>query len=146
MAKQQEEQLKRQMQYQMDTVKIAEYLKSKKIKASRTPDGVYYTIRKKQSGMTLMPGDTAMTFYAGRLLDGTQFDANFDAAKNEYKEPFPVVVGMSQVIRGWHSALMAMKKGEKATVYIPSALGYGDQGAGDRIPPNSILVFDIEVK
>ncbi|MCU0429676.1 MAG: FKBP-type peptidyl-prolyl cis-trans isomerase [Cytophagaceae bacterium] len=146
MAKQQQEQLKRQLQFQMDTTAIVEYLKKKKIKASKTADGVYYNITKKQDGLTLQPGDTANTYYAGRLLDGTQFDANFDAAKKEYKDPFPVVVGVTGVIRGWHSALMAMKKGEKATVYIPSMLGYADQGAGDRIPPNSILVFDIEVK
>lgn len=138
-AEQQAAIMKRQMQMQADTVAIKEYLTSKKIKAKRTLDGVYYVITKKQEGLELQPGDTANTFYAGRLLDGTAFDSNFG------KDPFPVVIGESQVIRGWHSCLMKMKKGEKGTFYIPSVLAYGDQAAGDKIPPNSILVFDIEV-
>jgi FKBP-type peptidyl-prolyl cis-trans isomerase FkpA len=139
MAEQQRAVQARQVQYQQDTIAIADYLKKNKIKAQRTMDGVYYTITKKGSGLVLQPGDTAKTFYAGRLLDGKPFDSNVG------KDPFPVVVGVSGVIRGWHSALGKMKKGEKATVYIPSMLGYGEEGAGERIPPNSILVFDIEV-
>lgn len=131
--------VKNQMQLQMDTVAIADYCKQNKIKAKRTPDGVYYVIKKAAEGITLMPGDTAKAFYTGKLLDGAQFDSNVGG------EPFSVVVGYDQVIRGWHSGLMAMKKGEKATLYIPSALGYGERGAGGSIPPNSILVFDIEV-
>lgn len=131
--------MKNQVQFQMDTVTIADYCKKKNIKAKRTPDGVYYVITKAVEGITLQPGDTAKTFYSGRLLDGTSFDSNVG------NEPFSVVVGFDQVIRGWHSGLMAMKKGEKATLFIPSALGYGDRGAGGTIPPNAILVFDIEV-
>jgi FKBP-type peptidyl-prolyl cis-trans isomerase FkpA len=131
--------IKRQLQFQEDTSAIVEYCKKNKLKAKSTPDGVYYVITKAAEGLTLLPGDTAKTFYTGKLLNGNQFDSNVG------REPFPVVVGFDQVIRGWHSGLMALKKGEKATLIIPSSLGYGEHGAGASIPPNSILVFDIEV-
>lgn len=146
LAEQQKAKEQLHMQYQKDTLLIVEYLKKNNLIAKRTQDGVYYTVHLSKPGITLQPGDTANTFYAGRLLDGEQFDANFNATAKEYQEPFPVVVGETQVIRGWHSALMSLKKGEKATVYIPSILGYGPDGAGERIPPNAVLVFDIEIK
>jgi FKBP-type peptidyl-prolyl cis-trans isomerase FkpA len=127
-----------QMQIQADTLAILEYFKKNHINAKRTPLGVYYVVKKSAEGITLQPGETAMTFYAGSLLDGTKFESNFG------KDPFPVEVGMGRVIRGWDSGLMALKKGEKATLYIPSHLAYGDRPQGP-IPPNSILVFDIEI-
>ncbi|HWZ21499.1 MAG TPA: FKBP-type peptidyl-prolyl cis-trans isomerase [Cytophagaceae bacterium] len=131
--------LQRQVQAQMDTVTILDYIKVHKLKAKRTPDGVYYVVTKAIEGITLQPGDTAKTFYTGKLLDGTTFDSNVG------KEPFTLVVGMGQVIRGWDSGLMALKKGEKATLLIPSNLAYGERGAGGSIPPNAILLFDLEV-
>ncbi|HSZ24723.1 MAG TPA: FKBP-type peptidyl-prolyl cis-trans isomerase [Cytophagaceae bacterium] len=131
---------KNRAQLEKDTLAIIEYCKKKNIKVKRTPDGVYYAITKKSGdAITLMPGDTAKTFYTGKLLDGTKFDSNVG------KEPFQVVVGYDQVIRGWHSGLMALKKGEQATLFIPSILGYGERGAGASIPPNSILMFEMEV-
>ncbi len=132
-------QIQRQIQMQTDTVSILDYCKKNKIKPKRTPDGVYYTIKKSTEGITLQPGDTAKTIYTGKLLDGSVFDSNVG------KEPFPVVVGMGQVIRGWDSGLMALKKGEKATLLIPSMLGYGERGAGAAIPANAVLVFDVEI-
>jgi FKBP-type peptidyl-prolyl cis-trans isomerase len=60
-------------------------------------------------------------------------------------EPLPVSVGLGQVIPGWDEGLMLLKKGSKAKLIIPSPLGYGESGAGAMIPPNSILVFDVEV-
>lgn len=132
-------QIQRQLQFQQDTLTILDYCKKNRIKPQRTPDGVFYTIKKAAEGITIQPGDTAKTFYTGKLLDGTIFDSNVG------KEPFPVVVGMGQVIRGWDSGLMALKKGEKATLMIPSSLGYGERGAGATIPPNSILIFDVEI-
>ncbi len=138
LAAEMQRQAQSQMQIQMDTLAIQKYCKENRIKAKRTRDGVYYTVKKSAEGITLQPGDTAMTFYTGKLLDGTVFDSNVG------KQPFPVVVAVTQVIRGWHSGLMALKKGEKGTLIIPSSLAYGERGQGP-IPPNSILVFDIEV-
>lgn len=138
LAAEMQRQAQAQMQIMKDTLEIQKYCKAKGLKAKRTRDGVYYVVKKAAEGITLQPGDTANTFYTGKLLDGTVFDSNVG------KQPFPVVVAMTQVIRGWHSGLMALKKGEKGTLIIPSSLAYGDRGQGP-IPPNSILVFDIEV-
>ncbi len=132
--------MQRQVQVQMDTVAILDYCKINKLKPRRTADGVYYVIKKAVSGgITIQPGDTVNAMYTGKLLNGTTFDSNAG------KAPFTLVVGMGQVIRGWDSGLMALKKGEKATLLIPSILGYGERGAGGSIPPNAILLFDIEV-
>lgn len=131
--------VQRQLQTQMDTVAILDYCKVNKIKPKRTPNGVYYTVKKSESGITIQPGDSVSVFYTGKLLNGTVFDSNVG------KEPFTLTVGVGQVIPGWDSGLMALKKGEKATLLIPSKLGYGERGAGASIPPNSVLIFDVEI-
>ena len=131
--------IQRQMQVQMDTVAILDYCKVNKLKPKRTPKGVYYVVTKAAEGITLQPGDTANTIYTGKLINGVTFDSNVG------KAPFSLIVGMGQVIPGWDSGLMALKKGEKAILMIPSSLAYGERGAGGAIPPNSVLIFDIEV-
>lgn len=131
--------VQRQLQNQMDTVAILDYCKVNKINPKRTPNGVYYTVKKSETGITIQPGDSVKVMYTGKLLNGTVFDSNVG------KEPFSLVVGIGQVIPGWDSGLMALKKGEKATLLIPSKLGYGERGAGASIPPNSVLIFDVEI-
>ena len=78
--------------------------------------------------------------YIGMLEDGTKFDSSYDRG-----EPFSFQIGLRQVIEGWEQGLLGMKVGGKRTIFIPSELGYGDRGAGDLIPPNANLVFDIEI-
>jgi FKBP-type peptidyl-prolyl cis-trans isomerase len=90
-----------------------------------------------KQGINLIKGDSVKVNYVGRLLDGTEFDRSKG-------EPFTLALGYGQVIPGWEDALLHMKKGEKAIVYIPSTLAYGERG-NRGIPPNSILVFEIEV-
>jgi FKBP-type peptidyl-prolyl cis-trans isomerase len=119
-----------------DTATIVKYLKDKKIKYSKNPGGVYYTITKAGKGPKLGKGDSMAVNYVGKFLDGKQFDAGND---------FPFVLGESQVISGWHMAIGELSWGDKATVFIPSPYGYGIQGAGANIPPNTILVFDLEI-
>lgn len=63
--------------------------------------------------------------YTGKLIDGTEFDSS-------YKHGQPLTFSPNQVIRGWTEALQKMKEGEKAEIYIPSELGYGDRGAGGK--------------
>jgi FKBP-type peptidyl-prolyl cis-trans isomerase len=84
-------------------------------------------------------------------LNGNLFDTNIEsvAKANNYDNggrynPYPVVVNTGSVIRGWDEMLQLMNKGMKVTAYIPSVLAYGSQGNGG-IPPNSVLVFDMEV-
>lgn len=125
----------REAQLGADTLVIVAHLKAKKIKYSKNEGGVYYSITSKGKGPKLAMSDTVNVNYSGKFLDGKEFDSG----KN-----FQVVLGVSQVIYGWHMGLSELSRGDKATLYIPSPLGYGEQGAGT-IPPNSILVFDIEV-
>ena len=85
-------------------------------------------------------GDTVTVNYEGRFLDGKVFDST---THGNHKHPVEFKIG--QVIEGWNQALMDMSKGEKRTVIIPPDLAYGRMGIPNVIPPNSYLVFDIEL-
>ena len=79
--------------------------------------------------------------YTGKLKDGTVFDSS----KNPGRDPFRFTVGAGQVIQGWEEGFIGMKIGGSRTLTIPSEMGYGARGAGDVIPPNATLIFDIEL-
>lgn len=84
--------------------------------------------------------DTVTVHYTGKLKsDGKQFDSSIGT------EPISFQLGAGLVIKGWEDGLVGSCKGEKATLEIPSSLGYGDKGAGDTIPPNADLIFDVEL-
>lgn len=78
--------------------------------------------------------------YKGTLEDGTEFDSSFKRNK-----PFVFQIGLRQVILGWEKGLMGMKVGGKRTIKIPPELAYGTSGAGELIPPNATLIFEIEI-
>ncbi len=108
--------------------------------AITTPSGLKYVVTQKGSGDTPPKGTMISTHYTGYLLDGTKFDSSVDRG-----QPFRFAVGTHRVIKGWDEAFLGMKKGEKRTLIIPPELGYGSRGAGRTIPPNSTLVFDVEL-
>ena len=84
-------------------------------------------------------GDILTVDYTGKLTDGKQFDTSVG------KKPFQFILGAGQVIKGWDLGAVGMKAGGKRELTIPSDLGYGDQGAGDDIPPKATLKFDVNL-
>jgi FKBP-type peptidyl-prolyl cis-trans isomerase len=94
----------------------------------------------KGSGATARAGDTVSVHYSGFLADGTKFDSSRDR-----DEPITFPLGRGAVIEGWDEGVAGMQVGGKRKLVIPPALGYGTRGAGGVIPPNAILVFDVEL-
>ena len=78
--------------------------------------------------------------YTGTLLDGTKFDSSFD-----HNKTFNFHLGQGAVIKCWDKGVATLTKGAKATLTCPSDMAYGEQGAGDVIPANATLKFDVEV-
>jgi FKBP-type peptidyl-prolyl cis-trans isomerase len=94
---------------------------------------------KKGTGPQVKSGDTIRIHYKGTLTDGTPFDSSYDRG-----EPFETKIGVGDVIKGWDQGVIGMQVGGKRKLIIPPSLGYGDQPAGT-IPPNSTLVFEVEL-
>ncbi len=102
------------------------------------PGGLQYEIIKQGNGPIPKATDTVRAHYAGTLITGQEFD-------NSYKRGEPIQIPVTGVIQGWVQALQMMPVGSKWKLYIPSNLGYGDQGAGGAIPGGAVLIFDIEL-
>lgn len=94
----------------------------------------------KGNGPEAKSGKMVTVHYTGKLLDGTKFDSSLDR-----NTPFTFQLGVGQVIPGWEKGVAGMKVGGKRKLTIPSKDGYGERGAPPVIPPNSTLVFDVEL-
>jgi FKBP-type peptidyl-prolyl cis-trans isomerase len=109
-----------------------------------TASGLQIIDTKVGTGASPRTGQTCVMHYTGWLYDngakGKKFDSSVDRG-----EPFEFKIGTRQVIAGWDEGVASMKVGGKRTLIIPAALGYGAQGAGNVIPPNATLMFDVEL-
>jgi len=110
----------------------------KRAEVKTTASGLQYEIMKEGTGAKPLATDTVIVHYHGTTIEGKVFDSSVDR-----KEPakFPV----NQVIPGWTEALQLMPVGSKWKLVIPSALAYGERGAGADIKPNAVLVFEVEL-
>ena len=118
----------------------AEYLaeNAKKEGVTTLPSGLQYEVLKAGEGPKASTHSRVTVHYEGRLTNGNVFDSS-------YKRGQTATFGVTQVISGWTEALQLMPQGSKWQLTIPPDLGYGARGAGGSIPPNAVLVFDVEL-
>lgn len=140
------EQFQKEMQQkQVDNVKQAQASSdtfltenAKKAGVKTTASGLQYLVTKEGTGKQPAATSIVKVHYTGKLVDGTVFDSSVERGE-------PIEFPLNQVIPGWTEGLQLMKEGGKATLYIPSKLGYGEQGVPGTIPPHSTLIFDVEL-
>ena len=140
------EQFQKEMQQkQVDSAKQAQTSSdtflaenSKKAGVKTTASGLQYLVTKEGTGKQPAATSIVKVHYTGKLVDGTVFDSSVERGE-------PIEFPLNQVIPGWTEGLQLIKEGGKATLYIPSKLGYGEQGVPGTIPPHSTLIFDVEL-
>lgn len=103
-------------------------------------NGLKIKILQEGTGDVAETGNTVRVHYTGTLTDGKKFDSSLDR-----NQPFEFRLGVGQVIKGWDLGVSGMKVGEKRILEIPSNLAYGTRGAGNVIPPNADLIFEVEL-
>lgn len=108
--------------------------------AITTPSGLTYLITKKGTGRQPKTGETVVIHYTGMLTNGVKFDSSRDRT-----EPLEFELGAGRVIKGWDEGISKLRIGDHAILVIPPNLGYGSRGAGGVIPPDSTLIFVVEV-
>jgi peptidyl-prolyl cis-trans isomerase A (cyclophilin A) len=136
----------------------AKYLAGVRESATKSATGLEYKITKPGTGVKAAEGSTLYIHYAGYLEDGSLFDSSYEEvcktygkfdenrAKQNGYSPFPFQAGKKDgLIPGFLEGIGNLSFGDKAVLFIPSALGYGERGAGNVIPPNSNIIFEVEL-
>jgi FKBP-type peptidyl-prolyl cis-trans isomerase FkpA len=129
------------------------YIADHNLVVKTTPSGLNYVVTAATLKRKPLKGDTVFVNYAGRTLEGKLFDTSIETLAKASGinqpgrpyEPLSFVLGEGHVIKGWDEGLALLNEGSKATLIIPSAIAYGEQGAGADIKPYSTLVFDVEL-
>jgi len=103
-----------------------------------TPSGLQYELITEGDGDRPVIADTVLVHYIGATIDGNIFDTTHD-------DGMPMEIPLDMVIPGWSEGLRMMREGEKALLYLPPSLAYGEWGAGPMIGPNSVIVFEVEL-
>jgi FKBP-type peptidyl-prolyl cis-trans isomerase len=118
----------------------ADYLAENKEKpgVKTTASGLQYEVVSAGAGESPIASDTVAVHYRGTLTDGTQFDSSYERGQ-------PAIFRLDQVIPGWTEGVQLMKPGAKYKFVLPPNLGYGPEGAPPVIPPNAVLLFDVEL-
>lgn len=106
--------------------------------AVTTPSGLVYLSLKDGTGPSPSATDTVKVHYRGTLTDGKEFDSS-------YKRNAPAEFPLNRVIPCWTEGVQRMKVGGKAKLTCPPAIAYGERGAGDAVPPNATLLFEVEL-
>jgi len=114
--------------------------KKEEEKVVTTKSGLKYVELKEGTGPAAKAGDKVSVHYTGWLKNGKKFDSSVDRG-----EPFEFELGAGKVIKGWDEGVQGIKVGGKRKLIIPPALGYGQRGAGRVIPPNSELIFEVDL-
>ncbi len=114
-------------------------INEKEAKATAYDSGLKIFFEKEGSGVKPKKGDKVKMNYTGYLKNGKVFDSSIG------KRPFETSIGVGRVIQGWDEGVVKMKVGSKAIFYIPAHLAYGSRGAGEAIPPNADIIFEVEL-
>lgn len=136
--------------------KVAEFAKAK-ANATKLPSGLAYAVTKKGTGVKPADGTQVYVHYAGFLEDGSLFDSSYEDISKKFGkfdqrradadgyQPLPSTVGQHRFVPGFTEGLNQLTVGEKAILFIPAELGYGARGAGNVIPPNANIIFEVEL-
>ena len=127
-----------QTQFEKDQNSIIEYCAEKVINPKRIPTGVFMLVEKNGRGPVMKWGEQVTAHYKGYFLDGRVFDSSYQKGK-------PITFKIGGMIKGWNDVLIMLSRGARVKLWIPSALAYGEKGFPGYVPPNTPLIFDIEV-
>lgn len=123
---------------EQDENALIEYISDKGYPVVRTQNGVFIHTLQVGTGSLIQNGQALEAHYVGKFLDGQTFQSSYDAGK-------PLSFRQGQMVSGWNEALLQMRVGDRAILFIPSHLAYGEQGRGSVIPANANLIFEVEI-
>lgn len=124
----------------LNSYMLTDFLTRRNISFQTTEEGIHYHLGPETDGPKAQAGQYVSVHYTGTLLDGKKFDSSVDRG-----QPITFQLGQGRVIPGWDIGIQLFSVGQKGTIYLPPELAYGEQGAGEDIPPNAALCFEIEL-
>ena len=135
----QEKQRKAALQQNLDAGRAFMEVNESKAGVTTLPSGLQYQVIEEGEGASPKTTDTVTMHYRGTLIDGAEFDSS-------YRRGQPATFQLNRVIKGWTEGVQLMKPGAKYTFFVPPDLAYGERGGGAKIPPNSTLIFEVELQ